>query len=109
MILLQADGSGLYTIQGLWTHARENLDVLTIVFSNRAYAILRNELKNVGIDEPGDNAIRMLTIDNPAIDWVSLGRGFGVEGTRVTTMEEFNRALAAGIARRGPALIEVIL
>jgi acetolactate synthase-1/2/3 large subunit len=109
VILMQADGSGLYTAQSLWTHASENLDILTIVFANNAYAILRNELKNVGIDNPGENAIRMLSFNKPPIDWVSLSKGFGVPATSATSMDEFNRALKAGVAQRGPSLIEVAL
>lgn len=109
VVALQADGSGLYTVQALWTHARENLDILTVVFANREYAILRNELKNVGITAPGRNAINMLTLDNPPIDWVHLARGFGVPAQRVETMEDFNKAFAAGVKARGPALIEVLL
>ena len=109
VVLLQADGSALYTVQSLWTHANENLDILTIVFANNAYAILRNELKNVGIDHPGDNAIRMLSFDKPKIGWVRLGRSFGVPAERATTMDEFNRAVRAGIGQRGPSLIEVAL
>ncbi|MBS7706370.1 acetolactate synthase large subunit [Chelatococcus asaccharovorans] len=109
VILLQADGSGLYTVQSLWTHASENLDILTIVYANNAYAILRNELKNVGIDNPGTNAIRMLSFDNPAIDWTGIARGFGVPAERVTSMEGFNAALRAGVSQRGPSLIEVAL
>jgi acetolactate synthase-1/2/3 large subunit len=109
VVLLQADGSGMYTIQSLWTHANEQLDILTIVFANNSYAILRNELKNVGIADPGANAIRMLSFDKPKMDWVSLARGFGVQAERATTMESFNKALQAGLSQRGPALIEVAL
>ena len=109
VILLQADGSSLYTIQSLWTHANENLDILTIVLVNNAYAILRGELKNVGIDQPGTNAIRMLSFDNPKISWSNLAKGFGVPASQVSTMEEFNRALKAGVSERGPRLIEVLL
>ncbi|MBF9233837.1 acetolactate synthase large subunit [Microvirga alba] len=109
VILLQADGSGLYTVQSLWTHASENLDILTIVFANNSYAILRNELKNVGIENPGENAIRMLSFNNPPIGWTALSKSFGVPAERVTTMDEFNRALRAGVAQRGPSLIEVAL
>lgn len=109
VILLQADGSGLYTAQSLWTHASENLDILTIVYANNSYAILRNELKNVGIDNPGENAIRMLSFNKPRIDWVSLSKGFGVPATRATTMDEFNVAMRASVTQRGPSLIEVAL
>ncbi|TCR70642.1 acetolactate synthase large subunit [Bosea sp. BK604] len=109
VVLLQADGSGLYTVQSLWTHANEQLDIVTIVFANNRYAILRNELKNVGITNPGDNAIRMLSFDKPRMDWVSLARGFGVPAERATSMESFNKALEAAFSQKGPALIEVAL
>jgi acetolactate synthase-1/2/3 large subunit len=109
VIGLQADGSGMYTVQSLWTHARENLDILTVVFANNAYNVLRSELKNVGASEAGEKARMMLTLDQPAIDWVSLARGLGVPGTRVTTMESLIAAFKAGLATRGPALIEVAL
>lgn len=109
VINLQADGSGLYTVQALWTQARERLDVVTVVWSNRAYAILRGELANVGAHNPGPKAIGMLSLDDPAIDWVSLARGFGVDGRRVETLPAFIDALKHGIAEKGPYLIEVVL
>ena len=67
VVALQADGSALYTVQGLWTQARENLKVLTCIWSNRSYAILRNELTAVGVQEPGQSAIDMLSLDRPAM------------------------------------------
>ena len=106
---LQADGSGMYTVQALWTLARENLDAVVTVFSNRSYAILHNELKSVGAGEPGRNARRMLDIDEPALDWVQLAKGMGVEAKRVTTADEYASALKASVARRGPFLIEAVL
>ena len=106
VINLQADGSGLYTAQALWTQAREKLDVLTIVWANRSYAILKAELANVGAN-PGRKAIDMLTLDHPPVDWVSLAKGFGVEATRVTDLAAFAKAVQAGLGRRGPFLIEV--
>ncbi|MDB5560543.1 MAG: thiamine pyrophosphate protein domain protein TPP-binding, partial [Enterovirga sp.] len=108
VINLQADGSGLYTAQALWTQARENLDVLTLVWANRSYAILKAELANVGAN-PGRKALDMLTLDQPAIDWVSLAKGFGVEARRVEDLDSFLSAFRAGISRRGPFLIEVLL
>ncbi|MGO4840715.1 thiamine pyrophosphate-dependent enzyme, partial [Rhizobiaceae sp. 2RAB30] len=70
VFVLQADGSGMYTPQALWTHARERLDVVTIIYSNRRYQILHRELANVGAAAPGENASRMLNLDDPALDWV---------------------------------------
>ena len=109
VINLQADGSGMYTLQALWTQAREKLNVVTVIWANRTYKILRGELVNVGAGEPGKIASAMLDIDDPAIDWVSLAKGMGVEGARATTMEEFSSAMRAGLSRNGPFLIEVVL
>jgi acetolactate synthase-1/2/3 large subunit len=108
VVALQADGSGLYTVQGLWTQARENLSILTCIWSNRSYAILRGELSAVGARNPGPRALDMLSLDNPAIDWVSLARGFGLEARRVSTVREFVEAFRDGL-RPGPFLIEVVL
>ena len=109
VINLQADGSGLYTVQALWTQARERLDVVTLIWSNRSYAILRAELANVGALNPGPKAIGMLSLDDPAIDWVDLARGFGVEGRRVETLADFIAAFQHALAHPGPHLIEVAL
>ena len=109
VINLQADGSGMYTLQALWTQARERLNVVTVIWANRTYKILRGELVNVGAGEAGKIASAMLDIDDPAIDWVSLAKGMGVEGARATTMEEFSSAMRAGLSRNGPFLIEVVL
>jgi acetolactate synthase I/II/III large subunit len=109
VIGLQADGSGMYTVQGLWTQARENLDVVTIVFANRAYAILQGEMRNVGVNDFGRNAQRMLTLDEPALDWVMMARSMGVEAGRATTVDAFVRLLEGALSRRGPFLIEAIL
>ena len=109
VILLQADGSGMYTLQALWTQARERLDVLTIVYANRRYAILHSELKNVGAGEPGRSARRMLDLDDPALDWVSLARGMGVEAGRTGDAQGFTDLLRAALSQRGPFLIEAVL
>jgi len=109
VITLQADGSGMYTVQALWTQARENLDCLTIVLANRSYATLHGEMKNVGVQEPGRNAKRMLDLQEPSLDWVSLAAGMGVEAVRVDTIEAFTKAVQAGLARKGPFLIEALI
>ena len=93
----------------MWTQARERLDVVTVILANRRYAILRYELANVGAGTPGVNASRMLDIDDPAPDWVSLSKGMGVEATRVETAEALSDALASAMKRRGPVLIEAIM
>lgn len=109
VIGLQADGSGMYTLQGLWTQARERLDVVTIIFANRRYNILHGELTNVGAGQPGENARRMLDLDNPALDWVQMAQGMGVEAARADTAEGFHDILRAACAGRGPFLIEAVI
>jgi acetolactate synthase-1/2/3 large subunit len=106
---LQADGSAMYTLQALWTQAREGLDVTTVLFANRAYASLKHELFNVGAHNPGRTALDMLEIGRPDLDWVALARGMGVEAGRATTNAEFVRALRAGLASEGPYLIEAVI
>jgi acetolactate synthase-1/2/3 large subunit len=109
VIGLQADGSAMYTLQALWTQAREGLDVTTVLFANRAYASLKHELFNVGARNPGRTALDMLEIGRPDLDWVSLARGMGVEAGRATTNAEFVRELRAGLASDGPYLIEAVI
>jgi len=109
VVCLEGDGSGMYTLQALWTQAREGLDVTTLLFSNRNYAILKGELANVGAGNPGRKALDMLDLGHPDLDWVGLARSMGVSGARVTTMEAFNDRLAEGIASPGPYLVEVVL
>jgi acetolactate synthase I/II/III large subunit len=108
VVALEGDGSGMYTLQALWTMARENLDVTVIVFANRSYQILHGELKNVGAGAAGARARDMLTLDRPSLDWVALARGHGLEASRATTLEEFARELQRAFARRGPCLIELV-
>jgi len=108
VVNLQADGSALYTLQGLWTQARENLDVTTVILSNRTYAILFAELAGVGAAR-GPASNELFSLANPAHDWVSLAKGFGVEAARAETMEAFCDLFAAANRRRGPFLIELML
>ena len=98
----------MYTIQGLWTQARENLDITTVIFSNRKYQILIGELANVGAN-PGRTAMDMLDLGNPDIDFVKLSEGMGVPGAHATTMEQLNDLLAGSLNRKGPFLIEAII
>ena len=107
VICMVGDGSAMYTIQALWTQARENLNVLTIVFANRIYQILRGEFDGVGAGQPGQRAMDMLRLDNPTIDFVSLAKGMGVAGRAVDNVDDFVKALAEGVAEKGPRLIEV--
>jgi acetolactate synthase-1/2/3 large subunit len=108
VIALEGDGSALYTIQALWTQAREGLDVTNIVFANRRYAILEIELERVGAS-PGPQARRNYSIGEPALDFVALARGLGVPAARVTSADDFNRRFAAAMSEPGPYLIEVPL
>jgi acetolactate synthase-1/2/3 large subunit len=107
VVCLEADGSAMYTLQALWTQAREGLDVTTIVFANRIYQILRGEFDGVGAGEPGQRALDMLKIDRPTLDWVALAKGMGVPGRAVATADDFVKALAEAIPEKGPRLIEV--
>jgi acetolactate synthase I/II/III large subunit len=109
VVVLESDGSGLYMPQTLWTHARESLNILTLVFANRKYQILRNEMKNVGALSVGPKASALLDIGRPDIDWVGLARSFGVEAARARSMEELSRQIDVGLASQGPSLIEVVL
>ena len=109
VILLEGDGSGMYTLQALWTMARENLNVKVLVFANRAYQILRGELKNVGAGTPGKNATDMLTLDRPNLDWVALAKGHGVPGRQATDLTSLAQAFQAALAEEGPFLIEVLM
>ena len=109
VVCLGADGSSMYTLQALWTQAREKLDVTTVIFSNRAYAILRGELTNVGVANPGPRAMDMLSLNRPDLNWCELARGMGVEAERVTDMEGFNRHFQAALSHKGPRLIEVMM
>ncbi|MGH9743810.1 MAG: acetolactate synthase large subunit [Candidatus Acidiferrum sp.] len=109
VLCLSADGSGMYTLQALWTMARENLKVTTVVFANRAYAVLKREFSNLGIGVPGPLATDLFEIGRPDLNWVSLAKGMGVTGTRVTSLDLFGRALEDGFKSGGPMLIEVVL
>ena len=107
VICMVGDGSAMYTIQSLWTQAREGLNVVTIVFANRIYQILRGEFDGVGAGEPGQRAQDMLKLDRPTIDFVALARGMGVEGRAVANADDLNKALAEYVSAQGPRLIEV--
>jgi acetolactate synthase-1/2/3 large subunit len=109
VIAFEGDGSAQYTLQALWTMAREGLDVTMVVFANRAYKILLGELNNVGAAAPGANALSMLTLDRPDLDWVALAKGYGVEAGRAKTLEELAAQFRRGLAVAGPYLIEVVM
>ncbi|HSF95433.1 MAG TPA: acetolactate synthase large subunit [Thermohalobaculum sp.] len=109
VIALEGDGSAMYTVQSLWTMAREKLDITILVFANRSYRILHGELANVGAANPGPRAIDMLTLNRPVLDWVDLARGMGVEGCRVSDTGDLARAMETGLATDGPYLVEIEL
>jgi acetolactate synthase I/II/III large subunit len=109
VIALEGDGSAMYTLQSLWTMAREGLDITVLILANGSYNILRGELANVGVKNPGPRAVDMLSLRRPDLDWVSLARGMGVEAQRAKDCEQLIKALSAGLSSGGPYLIEVAL
>ncbi len=109
VLALEADGSALYTLQSLWTMAREQLDVTTVIFSNRRYAILRMELARVGATASGQRALEMLDISPPDIDFVALAKGLGVPATRPERAEAFVADLERAFSEPGPHLIEAVI
>jgi acetolactate synthase-1/2/3 large subunit len=109
IVCLESDGSGMYTVQGLWTMARERLDVVTVLFNNRTYEILKGEFKHVGAGEAGRKAIDMLEIGRPDLDWVKLANAQGVAASRATTLDEFATYLRVALSERGPHLIDVVI
>jgi acetolactate synthase-1/2/3 large subunit len=109
VIALAGDGSAMYTIQALWTMAREKLDVINIIFNNRSYAVLNVELQRVGASGAGVKARAQLDLKNPPLDFVQLGEGMGVASRRATTTEEFLTALEYALHNPGPHLIEAIV
>lgn len=112
VLSLQSDGSAMYTISALWTQARENLDITTVIYHNGAYDILRIELQRVGAqsaDAPGPKALDLLDLGRPALDFVKIAEGMGVPARRATTAEELAAALADAFAEPGPHLIEAVI
>ncbi len=108
VLALTGDGSAMYTVQSLWTMAREELNVTVVIFANRSYQILRGELTNVGVQNPGPRAVDMLSLDRPVIDWVQLARGMGVEAVRVEEAGDMAKAIDTGLDHKGPYLVEVV-
>ena len=105
VVCLQADGAGMYTLQALWTQAREELDVVNVVFANRIYKILHGELLAVGA-KPGVASNELFDLARPELDWVHLANGMGVEAARVDRLEAFADVFRAACGRRGPFLIQ---
>jgi len=110
VLCLQSDGSAMYTISGLWTQARENLDVTTVIYNNGAYDILRIELQRVGAGSaPGPKALDLLDISRPSMDFVKIAEGMGVSARRVTTCEELADAMRVAFDEPGPHLIDAVV
>ena len=111
VVALQADGSGMYSLQALWTQSRENLDITTILLSNSAYAILKHELKNVGAisgTQAGSVALDMMELNRPELDWVALAKGMGVEAGRASDVTSLIKEIKRGLQSEGPYLIEAV-
>ena len=106
VISLQADGSAMYSLQALWTQARERLPCTTIILKNGRYGILVGEYKGVGAT-PGPTAMNMLDLGNPSLDWVRIAQGMGVEAAHADTMEQCADLMAQSFGREGPFLIEL--
>jgi acetolactate synthase-1/2/3 large subunit len=108
VLALEADGSAMYTISALWTHARERLDITTVIFSNRSYAILGMELDRVTAGA-GAAARGLLDLSRPGLDFTALAAGMGVPASRATTAAEFAAQLGSALAEPGPHLIEAVV
>jgi acetolactate synthase-1/2/3 large subunit len=109
VIALCGDGAAMYTVQSLWTMAREKLDITVVICANRLYRILMIELARTGAGAPGPAAQSLLSLDDPAIDWVKLAEAQGVPAVRCETADSFDREFARRVARPGPKLIEAVL
>lgn len=109
VVCIHGDGGAMYTIQSLWTMARENLDICIVILANRKYQILQIELARVGAQSMNKKTLDMLDIGNPDLDFVKIAEGMGVSASRATTAEGFNKLYAAAMSERGPKLIEAMV
>ena len=109
VLSIEADGSAMYTLQALWTQAREGLDVTTVILNNRSYAVLNMELQRVGAETTGSRAAELFDLSRPDLDFVSLAQGMGVPATRATTAEELTAQLERALAEPGPHLVEAVV
>ena len=109
VVCLQADGSAMYTVSALWTHAREGLDITTVLLNNRSYAILEMELARVGASVVGPSARSWLSLSRPDLDFVAIAEGMGVPAERATTAQELVAAFGRALREPGPHLVEVLL
>ena len=109
VVSLNGDGSAMYTVQSLWTMARENLDVTVVVFANHSYRILNIEMGRTGSGNPGPSASKLLDLGDPKIDWVSMAKGMGLPAVRCETAEQFETAFARAMSEPGPKFIEAAI
>jgi acetolactate synthase-1/2/3 large subunit len=109
VVNLEADGSAMYTIQSLWTQAREGLDVTTIIIANRSYAILEFEFSRVGASGDGTAARELMDIGRPELSFAGLAQSMGVPGRRVTDVSGMASALREAFSEPGPHLIEAVV
>jgi acetolactate synthase-1/2/3 large subunit len=109
IICLSGDGAAMYTLQGLWTIARESLDVVIVVFANRSYKILHHELSRTRADTPAASVAALLSLTDPQLDWAALSKGMGVPATRCETADEFDICFRHVITEAGPHLIEAVI
>ena len=109
VICLHGDGGAMYTVQSLWTMAREKLDVTVVIFANRKYNILQVELMRVGAGNPGPGALNLLDLSNPDLDWVKIAEGMGVAASRAEDQDAFNMQFADAMKQKGPRLIEAVI
>ncbi len=109
VVSLEGDGSAMYTLQALWTQARERLDVVTVIYANRSYAVLNQELRLMKAASKGERALSLLDLHNPTLDWVKMAEGMGVQAVRVETTQAFSDAFSAAMREKGPRLIEAVL
>jgi acetolactate synthase-1/2/3 large subunit len=107
VIAVQADGSAMYTLQSLWTQAREHLNVITLICANNSYRVLGLELARAGVKQPGAQALGLIDLSNPRIDWVQASNSMGVPAVRVQTSDSLVRELERALLQTGPHLIEV--
>lgn len=108
VIVLQSDGSAMYTNQALWTMAREGLDIAVLLFSNRCYRILEGEMKGVGVEEQGHVADGLFSLNEPEIDWCKLAESMGVTATRVDDAADLSAAVERAVSHEGPFLVEIV-
>ncbi len=109
VVALEGDGSGMYTLQALWTQAREKLDVITVLYANSSYAVLNQELRLVQAESQGERALALLDLHNPTINWVKLAEGMGVKARRVDSVQSLADAFSEALKEKGPHLIEAVI